>query len=217
MSRHACVMGCVFVVWLAGLGTAAADPTLSGRHAIGVFGGAWNDWQDPAVTVGVTGVEVVGDGGVGGLRYDHWWREGWAFDLSIATMSRGDVRVLAWEGVTSQSVRVTWVQFGVRRYLSAGAFDGRVRPFASASLGPVVVSADGVSVQSDVIIGSNDDASLGGTVGLGCDVLLSRHVVLEATATYGVMGRFREPYGGRDEYDGGMGTVGISALWGGEP
>lgn len=183
------------------------------RHAIGVFGGAWDAGDGGTgsrVTVGPATVEVVGSSGVGGLRYIRQWRDGWALELSAARLSEGDVNVSAFGGVETQAIGVTWMQLGVRRYLGAGG----VIPYVGVSGGVVRGTEDGMTVGVGVAAVSRTETSVGGTVGAGCDVPLGRRLLLEFAAAWGAMADFGEPIGGRVDYGGATATLGFSWTWG---
>jgi hypothetical protein len=117
---------------------------------------------------------------------------------------------------TLQEVQLTSVLLGARWYplASAGGRTTRWRPFASLAAGTFEGREEGV------VLGGRDGWSqtrrvLGGQLGGGVDLDLTRSLTVGAHLAWNWMARFDEPVGGRRDYRGGEFRLAASWRFGG--
>lgn len=204
----------IFVVVSSASLTAQA---LERRHQAGIRAGWWNQVTDSRTELNEDGVSVaVGqDGAWGGVFYEHWLQENLALDFSIGGMVP-DISVSAGiPGVTSETATVGHVLVGVKYYFPQSTYARSVRPFARASVGPVIGDQNTVEVGFTVSMEDRSEVALGGVLAGGVDFVLGEHFMLSAETGYNLMTDFGEPIGGSKNYSGPQFSIGFGYLFGG--
>jgi hypothetical protein len=113
---------------------------------------------------------------------------------------------LTWKRLRSfaGSRTVFAVPVGLRWIPLGGELRARsLKPYLAAGIGPVFGYSDGASVgPGGVFAGSRSHATIGGHLGGGVDIHLSRRWSFGLGAAFNWMADFAEPIGKRDNYSG---------------
>lgn len=152
-------------------------------------------------------------GALSGLAIGYGLTPHWEATLSWATLgSDVDERMVSSDGArTLRKVRLTSVLLGARWYPLAPR---RLRPFAALAIGTFEGSEEGVTLDGARDWSTSRNA-IGGQVGAGLDLDLTRNATFGLRAAYNWMSAFGEPVGGRDAYRGAELRVAASWRFGG--
>ena len=200
----------------AGLRRAAPYGPLAGRSRLEVRLGRVSPGPRKAVAgSSLVGTEAGSWGMVMGMTYSRWWREDIAVAVT-ATVLGGEVstRVGLTGGVATESLGITSLLVGIRRYGNWPASEGHLRPYASAALGTYLGSINTTSTGFGVSTRAGTVASSGGQLGVGIDLPLSDRILFGLAAGYNFMLDFGEALGGRRNYSGLEASLGMSWLFG---
>lgn len=185
--------------------SAASAQTLKGKTRIELKGGLWNQNNDITTTVGGGVVEsnYDGEGGLGALIIGHYVREDLALIMSISGIGVNVNNRVSAGVVYDHTVAVAPILFGARYYFPTSTNGGKWRPYVTASLGPVIGVEDKEEVRFDeVVTTSTTETALGGHLGAGLDITLSRLFMLGISGGYYAQTDFDNPVGGKKEYNG---------------
>lgn len=190
--------------------------TRAGRHAIelgvGVAGGT-----TASISAGPGGATTeAGTAVSGALSYSYWIAERVAITAQVGVAS---VDATVSSGTTSSSVRsatVVPLLFGAKYQPFSIAGAERLRPYLSGAIGPFIGTDAGVGTQGGTAtVGSRTEVALGGRIGAGLDLLVSRRVMLGVGAGYRLMADFAQPIGGDRNYSGADFVLSVGVLLGG--
>jgi hypothetical protein len=131
-----------------------------------------------------------------------------------ATVLSTKVDIQIGSGVTAETLTLTSLLAGVRRYGHPYPALGGLRPYLTATAGVFVGSVDQQSVHTGVAVRAGSMGSAGGQLGVGADLQFSRRTMLGLQASYNLMLDFEEELGGRRNYTGPELHVGVSYLFG---
>jgi len=187
---------------------------VAGRNRLDLRFGMWRTTgSEPAATV-VAGSSTVDL--LAGFQYARFVREDLAFTLGANVLPGDAGTVVSAEGVFAGDQTVVALPLGVRWNPTKGDLQARaVKPYLTVGLGPVIGSGSGASVSArGVFAGDMTEVTLGGYVGGGVDVHLSRHFSIGLTAGYDWMTDFSRPIGGRDNYSGFELSLSVGWLFG---
>ena len=166
---------------------------------------------------GATAVSGTDAGGfLGGLQYTRYVRENLAFTVSPHTVASVTGSRVSADGVFSGTASVAALPFGVRWAPRGDDLWRRaVKPFVSASVGPVFGSTSGSTVtRGTVVSGATTSTTVGGLVGGGVDLHTGRTFSIGVEAGYAWTAKFSEPVGGRRDYSGFEMSLGFGWLFG---
>lgn len=187
---------------------------LEKRSRIELRGTLWNPGSS---TTSISSAYVVVKTNIsagGMLTYAYWARENLAVTLSLGVLaSQVDVRTSPTQ-VSTQVVSVMPILAGVRYYLPKSTYRNSFRPYAAIALGTYIGSESKVRVGSTVVTTVGTETALGGFLGAGLDLQLSRLYMLGVSGGYNLMTDYSKPLGGRDNYSGPEFAIGISFLFG---
>jgi hypothetical protein len=191
---------------------------LQGRSAIELNVGLWHELRAASEHNMRSGVvnTATASGFAGGLLFSYWQREDISFFLSLGLLSaEAGATYNPWvemeSGSTQQASSVVTIGFGTRYFFLSPSAEDRLRPFLSASIGPVL----GFEAKNTMLAQeSRTQAALGIRIGLGADYLLGNRFKLGANAGYNLMTNFSTPVGARRNYNAPDISVGLGFIFG---
>jgi hypothetical protein len=189
---------------------------VSGRNRIEFRLGAVSLSGDSGGTATVEVGSRTTDLAVGG-QYTRFLSEKLALALAVNELVSEVGASVSGQGVFTGSVSIVAFPIGVQWNPMKGDLSARaLKPFLAAGLGPVIGSSVGSFVGSGAgsFSGTQTEGTIGGYLGGGLEVHLSRHWTLGLSAGYHWMADFSEPVGARDNYSGFGATVGLGFLFG---
>jgi len=189
---------------------------VSGRNRIEVRVGAVSLSGDSGGTGTVAAGSRTTDLAVGG-QYTRFLSEKLALALAANELVSEVGTSVSRQGVFTGSVSIVAFPIGVQWNPMKGDLSARaLKPFLAAGLGPVIGSSVGSFVGSGAgsFSGTQTKGTIGGYLGGGLEVHLSRRWTLGLSAGYHWMADFSEPVGARDNYSGLGATVGLGFLFG---
>jgi hypothetical protein len=139
-----------------------------------------------------------------GFQYTRFLREGLALTLALDSFPMDHGAELGPAGAFAGSRSVVAVPLGLRWTPTKGELYARpVKPYLTVGLGPVIGQSDGTSAgPGGAFVGSRSQAAVGGHLGGGVDIHLSRRWSFGLSAVFNWMTDFSEPIGKRDNYSG---------------
>ena len=167
------------------------------------------------VSIGSVTTEVGSNGGMGGIAYTHWFEEKMALMVTARGMSADVSTKVEGGNVSSVTPTIAPVLFGLKYYFPRSTFGGKVRPFASVLVGPFIGTQSSTEVGLVVATESRTETAIGGQLGAGIDIVLSKRFMLGLAVGYNLMSDFEKPIGGSKNYSGGEFTFGFGYLFGG--
>ncbi len=155
-----------------------------------------------------------------GLTLGYWITEDFSVNLSYSALGSEVANITGPPSVDSRLSRVdislASVQLGVGRHFDLPYLSPLMRAQVTTSVGSFIGHVDGETVGDEAPLGwKRTMRSVGGQVGAGIDLQISRHIMLGARGGYNLMADFEEPLGGRDNYSGAEFSLGLSWLIGG--
>lgn len=172
---------------------------LARRHRIEVRVGAWRPTGAETRSTPIRASGEVAENILGGASYAYGVQE----NLSAMLTFSG----LAAKATNLNVQSIASILFSVRYYLPKSTLRTSFRPYLTAGVGPYI----GNEVESSAV---KTLGTLGGHVGGGLDILLSRHFMIGSEIGYDPVMSFSEPIGSRRNYSGFEFSVGISFLFG---
>jgi len=137
---------------------------------------------------------------------------GFHLEFSILTT---EVRVQAAVfGVRSSTSSVYSIVFGARYYLPKSTYKKTWRPYLAAAAGPYIGAETKSEVGATVVTRSHTETAIGGYLGGGLDIELSRYFMVGISGGYNLITDFSESVGSRKNYSSPEFAVGISYLFG---
>ena len=189
---------------------------VSGRNRVEVRLGAVSLSGDSGGTGTVAAGSRTTDLAVGG-QYTRFLSEKLALALAANELVSEVGTSVSGQGAFTGTVSIVEFPVGVQWNPMKGDLSTRaLKPFLVAGLGPVIGSSVGsfVGKGAGSFSGTQTKGTIGGYLGGGLDVHLSRHWTLGLSAGYHWMADFSEPVGARDNYSGFGATVGLGFLFG---
>ena len=154
-----------------------------------------------------------------GLTLGYWITDDFSINLSYSALGSEVANIVGPRSVDSRLSRVdislASVQLGVGRHFDMLYLSPLLRAQVSTSVGSFIGHVDGETVDEASLTWERTMRSVGGQIGAGIDMQISRRVMLGARAGYNLMADFEEPLGGRDNYSGAEFSLGLSWLIGG--
>ena len=196
------------------VGTRAGLGPLRGRHRLELsFGVGENGASGVWVDHGGTHTSAASGDAWFSFGYSHWLSDTLAVTLAAAALD-GQAEVTSgygWE--TTNCDGVGSLLLGVRQYFGGTE---TLRPFLGGSLGPYVggTAATRDRIGDEGWTESRSVAAFGGYVGAGVDLRVGRSCMLSVGGGYRFMSDFSSPVGGRDNFSGWDGGLGVSWLFG---
>ena len=153
-----------------------------------------------------------------GLTFGFWITEDFSINLSYSALGSEVANIDGPQSVDFSLSRVdislASVLLGVGRHFEIPRLSPLVRAHVSSSVGSFIGHVDG-EVIDKALTWERTMRVVGGQVGAGIDLRISRHLMLGARGGYNLMTDFDEPLGGRDNYSGAEFGLGLSWLIGG--
>ena len=196
-------------------GEPAVPPfAVSGRNRLDLRLGMWRIASSPPAGTVVAGSSTVDL--LGSLQYTRFLREDLALTVGASVLPGSSGTTISSEGVFAGDRTVVSVPLGLCWNPMHGDLQGRaVKPYLALGLGPVIGSGNGASVSArGVYAGNLTEVTVGGHVGGGVDVHVSRAFSLGLSAGYNWMADFADPVGGRSNYGGFELTLNVGWLFG---
>jgi len=190
---------------------------LEKRTRIELKGGIWNQSND--FSASVVGGEVTsnysGEGGLGGLIVSHWIQEDIALLISVSALAVDIENRVGPGSVYDHSVVVAPILFGARYYFPHSTFGTSWRPYVTGAIGPVIGNDHVEEVApASVTVTEHNEMAVGGHLGGGVDISLSRLFMLGFSGGYYFQSDFEKPVGGNDNYNGPEFGLSFSLLLG---
>jgi len=191
----------------------ASDYSTANRHRVAFGLGYWDSGYRQTVTRDWWGAKTSdATNAVVSLSYSYWTHEQLAPEVTV--------RVLVAEATSSSSfyyydyeehnVVITSVMFGARMYpLNT---DSPLRPYVTAGIGPYIGVDDRKERNPRWTKTTTVLSTFGGYAGIGVDVQMGRHLMLDVHTGYNLMADFEEPLGGDENFSGVEFGAGISLL-----
>jgi outer membrane protein W len=188
---------------------------LEHRHQIELRLGVWNQLGDVRNEVGGGGIStsVGGSGFLGGLAYGYWLNEGLALRVSAGAMAAQVNTNIDGSGVSTETASVAQLLMGMKYYFPRSTYGSSVRPFVGAGVGTFIGSQVASRVGAVVTAGARTEASMGGELGAGVDVLLGRHFTTSVGFMFALMTDFDQPIGGSANYSGPQLSIGVGYVF----
>ena len=190
---------------------------LEKRTRIELKGGLWHQQNDITATVtgGVVESNYSGEGGMGGLIVSHWIKEDIALLISVSGLGVSIDNRVGPGSVYDHTVVVAPILFGARYYFPKSTFGTSWRPYVTGAVGPVIGNDRIEEVTStEVTVTERNESAIGGHVGAGVDVALSRLFMLGFSGGYYFQSDFDQPVGGKESYNGPEFGISFSILLG---
>jgi hypothetical protein len=186
---------------------------VTGRNRIELSIGSWlvpGSLDTPSIAAGSDSFDLAV-----GILYTRFLREDLALTFGPRVLGSSS-SVATPTGAFAGDVGVVSLPLCVRWNPMKGDLSTRsIKPFLTLGLGPVIGSSSGSGLSADgAFAGSRTRASIGGIVGAGVDVHLSRHFSLGFDGDYQWMADFSDPIGARDNYSGFQFGVKLGWLFG---
>jgi hypothetical protein len=189
---------------------------VSGRNRIEVRVGAVSLSGDSGGTGTVAAGARTTDLALGG-QYTRFLSEKLALTLAANELVSEVGTSVSRQGAFTGTVSIVALPVGVQWNPTKGDPSARaLKPFLAAGLGPVIGSSVGSFVGSGAgsFSGTQTSGTVGGYLGGGLEVHLSRRWTLGMSAGYHWMADFSEPVGARDNYSGFGATLALGFLFG---
>ena len=131
-----------------------------------------------------------------GFQYTSYMRENLALTLALDEFAMDNGAELGPAGAFVGTRRVTAIPLGLRWNPGGSNLQTRsLKPYLTAGLGPVLGDSRGSSVGPDgVFVGSRHEATVGGHLGAGVDIHLSRRWSFGLSAVHNWMADFHRRY-----------------------
>ncbi|GEM_PF-1489787 len=204
------------IIFIMIMGTVQAG-VLEKRSRLELRLGGWVEAGDSKVAVLEDGALTSVKTGLpmGGVGFSHWLNENWALYVSISAMSAETETRIDDLGVSTNTSIVSPIIMGARRYITMNDPNTMFRPYLEAGVGAFVASQEKSKVGSTILHESTQEATFGGRIGGGFDLLLSRKITLGACGLYDIMADFSDPIGNRKNYNGAEFNIIFGFLFGG--
>jgi outer membrane protein W len=187
------------------------------RHVVGLEIGFWSLATDMEVSTapGDVATRIDNDGLLGGLFYRHWFQEDVALTANIGVNDLSLQTDVSVGEVTTSTARLVSFLIGARYYFPTSTRGGDVRPHVGGGIGVFSGSEEVVVAGPTSGARSRTENAVGGRLGVGVDFLPGRHILIGLGAGYNIVADFAEDIGGRRNYSGFEGIVGIGYVFGG--
>jgi hypothetical protein len=197
---------------------------VAGRHRLELVAGVQGG-HTSILDTSSSSAQVVSNASaniVSGLQYAEFVREDLAVTIALTFRPLDGQSVITGGSVSASASSLTALPVGVRwNPFTARHPSSQVKPFIAGSIGPIF----GNGTQSVVAPGSNGQSSrvsattrnlttVGGEALAGVDFHVARAFAIGVSGGYSWMANFSQPIGTRDNYSGGVFTVGFGFLWG---
>lgn len=151
-----------------------------------------------------------------GFQYTRFLRENLATTLSVTVLPGSSKAAITAGGISSSGSSVVMVPVGLRWNPVAGDLRRKaIRPYLLASVGPVIGDSSASSIGGGGLTARSRSAvTVGGTVGVGADVLAGRNWSVGVGAGYNWMANFSTSIGSRRNYSGFDVSISLGWLWG---
>lgn len=184
----------------------AADPlSLDGRSALSLEFGLTGS-RDAVVSP--TLVRTYTNGEVGAIRFKHWVRPVVAVEVSAGVLSSDQS---ANSGFTSTNA-ILPVLFGLSVSPRSFALGRSIRPYVSAAGGPYIHASTRLG---GVTESASTETAFGGRFGLGANLFVTRHFLLDLEGDYHTVGGFQHTDALTTKATGFGMTFGLGFAWGG--
>jgi hypothetical protein len=158
--------------------------------------------------------ETSAAGFLGSFGYSYWLQEELALTIGLGVLTSDVESSVGAGGVGSRTATVVPLFAGLRYYFPRSTYGGKWRPYAAGAVGPVFGTETASAVGSVIRNESITRTALGGRLGAGLDVQLSRLIMLGLQAGYHLMTDFSDPIGGHENHSGPDFGISISVLLG---
>jgi len=186
---------------------------VAGRNRFELRFGMWHSGiSDPYdhVTSGSQALDLVG-----GFEYARFLSEKLTFTVGAHVLSPESGSTVDSSGVFSGSQAVMAMPLGFRYNPLKEPWRHAAKPYFAAGVGPVIGEQSGSSIsRAGIFSGSRTSATIGGFLGGGVDVHVSRHLSIGLTGGFNWMADLPEPIGGRDNYSGFELSLGFGWVFG---
>jgi hypothetical protein len=196
----------------------ASMPTwtgLAGRTRLEGGVGMWSPGPKPPedVTSGIVRVSAGTWNMTDEAGISRWVRDDLSFGIRFASVEMS-LSVDVGATVTTESLVVTSVLVGVRKYLPETFLAPPFFPYMSGYVGPYIAALDRSTAGAQVTSTHETRTAFAGQLGVGVDLQLSRHWMLDVKGVVNLVTSFSEPVGGRENYSGLGASAGLSLLLG---
>ncbi|MBN2227719.1 MAG: outer membrane beta-barrel protein [candidate division Zixibacteria bacterium] len=196
--------------------SAMSAVSLAKRHQIGLSVGMCNQATGVRTAVSMESVSTTVDnsGVYGGLKYGYWAQENLAFTFEAGAMASDVENEVDGSGVSTSTASVAPIRIGMKYYFLKTTPELTVRPFFDVAFGPYVGTQTKSEVGTEIVTESRTETTIGGRLGMGMDIILSRKFVMETAVGYNLMSDFSQPIGGSKNYSGPEFRMGIGFVFG---
>ncbi len=147
------------------------------------------------------------------IGYNYWTDERTAFNLTVKVLGSEFDDGINYTGIYRTSYAVVPIFLGVRIYPGRPGVRSPIRPYLTATGGPVFGTESLSLIGFDIIEERRTETAAGVHLGGGIDILAGRHFMLGVNAGYNLISDFDEPIGGHVNYSGGEFGVGFGFLF----
>jgi len=175
------------------------------RHGLEISAGLLSQMHTrTTITLGSLETHTGGSGFIGALTYLYRFDPQFAFTVSAGLHGIKVDQSIQSVNVSTETSSIYHLLFGIRYY--PRLFDGSFRPFLAGAAGAYVgmwnqhtqSSQPGVSSTFEL----TTESAVGARLGLGADILLSRHLKLGVGTGYHFVSDFTNPIGSQENVSG---------------
>lgn len=188
---------------------------LNGRYRLELRFGGWTRGpvEQTGATGGGVGTRVGSWGPMVRVGFSRWFSEDLSLGLDFSAVGE-EVKSHVGGDVSNQVLTLSSLFVEARKYVPGATLSSALRPRITAGIGILMASLDGTTVNPSPATVATTMAAMGTRLGGGLDIQISRPFMIGADAALNLFTDFSEPFGGRKNYSGFEGTVGISWLLG---
>ena len=176
-------------------------------HSVDLRISFWNNSQS-GVSVGFQGVSVeTGTGGFSGrIMYNYYPGPLYSFNVSVGILT-SEVKV---ENLSNYTSSVIPILMGMKYYFATSDENTPFRPYISGSMGALIGTESATGVRG---VYTHTESAVGGSAGLGSDIILGSLIKLHADIAYNLFSDFEDEIGGRTNYSGPEFSFGIGFMF----
>jgi hypothetical protein len=114
------------------------------------------------------------------------------------------------ENLSTYTSTVIPIMMGMKYYFIDFSIENPFRPYAAGSIGGMVGTESAIEILN---VRTHTETAVGGSVGMGSDIILGSLVKLQAEISYNLFTDFAEEIGGNKNYSGPEFALGIGFMF----
>ncbi len=195
-------------------GTVPPAISLRGRQRVELSVGWWSAGPSSQYDTGeLLDIRVESWDILFGLGYSRWLHEDLSLGLNLSVLG-GEASTGTGIGVSTRSLSLISLMINARKYLPESTLQSEIRPYLLFGAGTYIASISQTSVDTQISTEVGTMGAIAGQLGIGIDMQVSRHFMLDTRLAYNLVSDFEEPFAGRTNYSGLEFNVGLSLLFG---